>query len=416
MLKKLKRLAYAGMFLLPLAAAPLRAQDTTVTTTPSLEGTTIKNVATASYTDANNNTYTAARDSVSVLVGFFAAPNPTGATSATPASPSTGNIATFTLRNSGNGIDSATVGFSTDSGGLTITKYTYNGISYSTLDSLNNVIKLVSLAPNGSLNVSVTYNVGGTVGGKTLPLKIRQYSVRTPATSYTHTTLLTPPLAFSVQVTPDLGTTSNLVSNGAAPYTYTFTVKNTGNASDTYAISAAVAGPSNGTVVITGTSVSSLQINAGATKTFTVSYRVLAGTAPDKINVTAAGSATDYGDVTVSIRKAALTLAKTAHKTIGGAVLDTTAANAVVPGTAFYYKLAVTNGSAAADAKSVVITDALPGAVSYESATGDVPADWTITESAGTITATLNADITAGSTRYIWVKVQIKTTPATVLP
>jgi hypothetical protein len=68
MLTNLKRLAVAGMFLLPLGAATLHAQ----TGTP--EGTTIVNTATASFTDINNNTYTAVSGSASVKVGFLAAP------------------------------------------------------------------------------------------------------------------------------------------------------------------------------------------------------------------------------------------------------------------------------------------------------------------------------------------------------
>jgi uncharacterized repeat protein (TIGR01451 family) len=413
MLNRLKRLAYAGMFLLPLTATALQAQ---VVTTPSLEGTKIKNVATATYTDANSNTYTAAKDSVSVVVGFLAAPDPSAPASATPASPSSLNVAGFTLKNSGNGVDSATVTF-TAATGLTITAYTYNGTDYATLAALNAVIKLVSLPVNGTLAISVKYSVGSTYGGQTLPLTVNQYSVRTPATFYSATTNVMPPAAYNVSVTPDNATVSRLVSNGAPAYTYSFTVTNTGNTSNTYSIGATVAGPANGTVTITNVSQSSATIAAGGNTSVTVSYTVAEGTAPDKIVLSASGtSASDDGDVTVSVHKAAMTLAKRAYRLMTDLTpLDTlVAADAVTPGTGFFYKLSVSNAASAADAKSVVITDVLPAGVTFVSATPDA-AGWTINHLAGTVTASLAGDLVQNTTRFIWVKVQIATTPATVV-
>lgn len=413
MLTTLKRLAFAGMFLLPVAAVPLTAQ---VVTTPSAEGTKIKNIATASYTDANGNTYADAKDSVSVVVGFLAAPNPTGAASVTPASPSTGNVASFTLTNSGNGVDSMTVGV-TGAAGLTITGYTYNATNYTTLAALNAAIKLVSLASGGALTVGVTYSVDSVSGGLTLPLTLTQYSVRTPTTSYAATTNVQPPAAFNVAVTPDLATVSKLVSNGAPAYSYYFVIRNTGNTSNTYTLSAALNGAGNGTVLGLTLPTTSITLAAGVKDSVFVNFTVAQGTAPDKIILTAtSGAVTNTGDVTVSVQKSALTLSKRAYKSMTGTALDTlVAADAVVPGTAFYYKLAVSNASGAAAAKSVVIKDILPASVSYVSSTADA-AGWTISQAAGTVTASLSGDLLAGASRFIWLKVQIATTPATVIP
>src|SRR3954469_18419790 len=59
-------------------------------------GTVITNTASASYTDANGNTYTAATASVSVTVGFAAGVDVTSPASVSPASPSSGNQQDFT--------------------------------------------------------------------------------------------------------------------------------------------------------------------------------------------------------------------------------------------------------------------------------------------------------------------------------
>src|SRR3954464_15670643 len=81
------------------AAGQLRAQS------PTPEGTVISNTATVSFTDANNNTYTNVTATVTVTVGFVAGIDVAGAASVTPASPSTGNLLTFTVQNMGNGTD-----------------------------------------------------------------------------------------------------------------------------------------------------------------------------------------------------------------------------------------------------------------------------------------------------------------------
>src|SRR3712207_499648 len=77
-----RRLAAAALLALPLAAAPLGAQ------TPTPEGTVITNTATASWSDANNNSYTPVTASVSVTVGFAAGVDAQSAATVTPASPS----------------------------------------------------------------------------------------------------------------------------------------------------------------------------------------------------------------------------------------------------------------------------------------------------------------------------------------
>lgn len=423
----LKRLAYAGMFLLPFAAAPLQAQ---VKTAASAEGTSIVNTAKATYTDANSNTYAEVTGQVTIIVGFFAAPDPSVAATSTPASGSSGNVATFTIKNSGNGTDQDTISMTVASG-LTVTGYTYNGTTYTgatALADLNAVLKTVSLVSGASYLVDVIYNVASATGGSTLNLTLNQTSWRSAApgypggpVTYSATHQVKPPTAFNVSVTPDAGTVSR-VASGTAPaplvtYTETFGVTNTGNANDTYAISASVT-TTNNTVTITNVSVSSLPLNSGSSGSVVVTYTVSStGTGPDKIVLTATGNSSDQGDVTVSVSRAAVTVAKTAHKTQAGAALTATAADAVVPGIGFWYKLSVTNAAGSAVAKSVVVTDELPATLSYVSHSPDTGSDWTMAwdATARKLTATLTSDLAANATRFVWLKVQIPTTPATVV-
>jgi uncharacterized repeat protein (TIGR01451 family) len=425
MLKTLKRLAYAGMFLLPIAAAgaqssPLTPGDTIVTS-PTAEGTVIKNVASATYTDINNNTYATVKDSVSITVGFLPAPNPNGQVSYSPASPSANDTATFTLKNSGNGTDSAIVASVTPGTGVSITRYVYNGTPYADLTALNAVIGQITLVSGASLPfpIKVVYAVSGTAGGATSFITLVQQSVRVATKSAKWKTAILPPVHDSVTVSPDAQAIAKVISNGAADYTYAFTVTNQGNRSNTFALSASVAGPANGTVTITNVSpASSGSLAPGGTATITVSYKVLDGTAPDKIVATAsAAGATDDGDVTVTKSKASLSFTKTAHKTIGGAALTNTVADAVMPGDTLWYKLTVTNAAASADAKSIVITDVLSSALTYLTNTPDA-AGWTVIEASGTVTATLNPAtvITAGSSRFVWIATKITTVKTAPLP
>lgn len=418
MLKNLKRLAVAGMFLLPLGA--LHAQGGTITTSPTAEGTQIKNVASATYTDVNNNAYTAVKDSISITVGFLPAPNPTGQLTYSPASPSVGDTASFTITNSGNGIDSASVSVVLGTG-LSFSKFVYNGVVYADAASLNAVISKIQLAAGASLPLplKVVYDVLGNAGGAAPTIVLTQASVRTPAKTATWTTTINPPVFDSVTVSPDNATIAKVVSNGAADYTYTFTVTNKGNHNATFALGASVAGPANGTVTITNVSpASSGSLIPGATATITVSYKVLAGTAPDKIVASASGPASDVGDVTVSVSKASLSVAKTAWTSMsGGTLIANNAANAIVPGTTYYYKLAVTNAAGSADASKIVLTDVLSSSLTYVSSAGDVPADWAISTStvAGVTTVTATFDpakvVTAGATRFIWIGAKITTLP-----
>ena len=98
------------------------------------EGTVITNTATATYTDANGNAYTAVSGAVSVTVGFQGSLDISSPAAASPASPSVGNTATWTITNNGNGSDQVTIAAtSTDTNVAGNLTYFYNGTPFATL-------------------------------------------------------------------------------------------------------------------------------------------------------------------------------------------------------------------------------------------------------------------------------------------
>lgn len=411
MLRHLKRLTIGALLLAPLVAAPLSAQ----TATP--EGTVIKNKATATYSDANANTgYASVSDSVSVTVGFLAGVNPTSPASVTPASPSTADTIPFTLQNVGNGTDTAQVSIPAPGGGLTITGYVFNGTNYTSVANLNTALAAYTLASGATAVIKVVYDVGNGAGGSTIPVTLTQTSKRSPTTSASTTTNVQPPGSRAVAVTPKNATVTQLPSNGT-PYTYTFTVTNNGNSSDTYNLAASIGGTPAGAVTIVSVNgvagtTGSATIASGASTTITVGYTVAfavaAGTS-DKIVFTATsqavGTVNDAGDVTVTVTKAAVTMTKTAWK--DDQVTPLTAASLVKPGDFMQYKVALTNGASAAAASTIVVSDALPAEVTYVSTAGDA-SGWTISQTGGTVTASLSGTLAAGATRYFWIRVQVK--------
>jgi uncharacterized repeat protein (TIGR01451 family) len=377
------------------------------------EGTVITNTATASYTDANSNVYANATASVSVTVGFAAGVDVTSPASVSPASPSSGNQQDFTINNTGNGIDQVSVAVST-AAGLTSVQYKYAGTTYATIAALNTVLAGVNTAAGSSIVVSVLYDVASGRGGQTLPITLTATSVRTPATSDASTTNVTPGTLGSVVVTPDAANVDRLPSNGTQ-YSQVFPVQNTGNASDIFNLVATLNPGTTITIVsVNGTAgaSSTVSIASGVTTNITVVYtvaNVAAGTT-DKLTLTATSTNTpaqnDAGDVTVRVVKAALSMTKVAYRDNQTTVINNVG-DRVLPGEFIQYKITVTNGGLAS-ASTVSITDALPAAVTYNAASGDIGADWGISELAGTVTATLTPALATTVSRFIWIRVQVK--------
>jgi uncharacterized repeat protein (TIGR01451 family) len=415
--KTLRRVALAGLLLAPFAARPAHAQ-----VTPTPEGTTITNTASATWTDANGNTYSPATASVSVMVGFKAGPDVQSPVSVTPASPSTGNEIGFTIVNTGNGIDSVTVS-TTAAAGVTITGYKIGSTTYATLAELNAALASTPISASGNVVVTVVYTVAPGQGGQTIPVSLTATSRRTPAaagaTDSSSTNVL-PAIAANVVVTPDGGTVDRLPSGtGPTTYTETFTVQNTGNRTDTYSLSAS-AGTILTIVSVNGTSGSSgsITLAAGGTTTVDVVYTVsnsAAAGATESLVLTATStnnaSVSDPGNRVIRVIRAAISMTKEVFQddqttAIGGPL----SSDRVLPGQYIQYKVTVTNtGGAAATLTGTGygITDALPGQVTYVSTSADA-AGWTITQSGGTVSAALSGTLAPGASRFFWIRVQVK--------
>jgi uncharacterized repeat protein (TIGR01451 family) len=377
------------------------------------EGTVITNTATASYTDANGNTYTNATASVSVTVGFLAGVDATSPATVAPASPSTGNSQDFTIANTGNGTDQVSVAVSA-AAGLTSVQYRYSGTTYATVAALNAVLAGVNTTAGSSIIVSVLYDVASGRGGQTLAITLTATSVRTPATTDASTTNVAPGTVGSVAVTPDAATVDRLPSNGAQ-YSQVFPVQNTGNATDVFNLAATrTPGTAVAIVSVNGTAgaSSTVSVASGATANVTVVYTVgnVAAGSTDQLLLTATSTNTpaqnDAGDVTVRVVKAALTMTKVAYRDDQATVINNTT-DRVLPGEFIQYRITVTNGGLAS-ASTVSITDALPAAVTYNAASGDIGADWSISQVTGTVTASLTPALASSGSRFIWIRVQVK--------
>lgn len=415
--KTLRRVALAGLLLAPFAARPAHAQ-----VTPTPEGTTITNTASATWTDANGNTYSPATASVSILVGFKAGPDVQSPTSVTSSSPSAANELPFTIVNTGNGIDSVTVS-TTAATGVTITGYKIGSTTYATLAALNEALAATAISAAGSVEVTVVYTVASGQGGQTIPVTLTATSRRTPTAagaSDTSSTNVLPAVAAAVVVTPDGGTVDRLPSGtGPTQYTETFTVQNTGNRNDTFSL-AASAGTILSIVSVNGTAGASgsIAVAAGGSATvdviYTVSNSAAAGATESLVlTATSTNDATksDPGNRVVRVVRAAISMTKEVFEdnqttAIGGPL----SSDRVFPGQYIQYKVTVTNtGGAAATLTGTGfgITDALPSQVTFASTSSDA-AGWTISQSGGTVSATLTGTLAAGASRFFWIRVQVK--------
>jgi uncharacterized repeat protein (TIGR01451 family) len=136
---------------------------------------------------------------------------------------------------------------------------------------------------------------------------------------------------------------------------------------------------------------------------------VAAGTT-DQLTLTATSQANpataDAGDLTVRVVKAALSITKVAYRDNQSTVINNTT-DRVLPGEYIQYKITVTN-TGLATASTVALSDVLPAQVTWQSSTADVPAEWALSQVAGTVTGTLTPTLAAAASRFIWIRVQVK--------
>ncbi len=352
------------------------------------EGTVITNTATVTYTDANSNSYAAVSGSISVTVGFSAGVSVTANTpSPTPASPSTADTLTFTVTNAGNGTDSVSIseGISV-SGVITVTGYRYGSTTYGTLGALNSALSSAAIAQGGSITIKVVYNVASNKGGVNTVYTSTAASRRTPATSASGLSSITPAQTYAVATTPDGG--QNLKQLPGNGYSFSFTVQNNGNGSDNFDL----LGSSPGSAVITIVSVNGVSgdstritLAAGASQSIAVVYNVANVAASTDTLYLRARSVTqpatlDDGFADLTVIKPNLALTKAAYLDDGVTLIG---ASTVVPGQIIRYRITVTN-TGSTSASSVLVTDALPAQVTYVS---NVATGWSISVSGQNVTA-----------------------------
>lgn len=392
------------------------------------EGTVITNTATATYTDANGNAYTAASGAVSVTVGFQGSLSVTSPAAASPNSPSTGNTLTWSITNNGNGSDQVQIGTtSSDPDVAGNISYVYNGTPYPNVTALNVALALPtdSVPQGGTITIDVVYDVQAGEGGNTSNVELTATSTRVGGDSNSSVTAVTPAIAGSLTVTASNPTASRLPSNGATLYVESFDVTSgltgTADVDLTASLSANAAtlvitrireGPSGAWVVGSATT---LTFTAGQTRSIEVEYRVdgavtdagssstltLDATAPS-----VPGPPNDTDDHVVTIVAPNLSVVKTVHGSEVDAQGNTTSTltGNPQPGQTIWYRVQVTNNGTA---DAVVtggangISDDLTGLpVSYVPAslndTGSPIAWTTLAEAAGVIDGTIAAGLPGG--------------------
>ena len=410
-----RALALAGLTV-AIAAAPATAQ------TP--EGTTIRNIATTTFTDANGNSYATVADTVDITVGFQAGLSltPDGGT-ASPASPSTGNALALTVQNVGNGVDTVQVAESItgDVTVISVDSLMWNATKYASIAALNTALSTYQLTAGASTVITAYYTVPSSKGGLTANYQLTATSVRDGTVNNPGDYAITAGETFGVTVIEQGSgldsTTVNLLPGNTQ--TAVFTVTNTGNGPEDFRLETSQNLGAVITVVsITGTSVtqganpdsagvSGLAASASVNVTVTFNVANLAAGTVDSLFflATAVGGANpnDESAYIVTIIKPSLTITKQAFTNSG---LSSVVSGPVLPGVSIWYKITISNSSGTASAVTIDLDDTLPSQVTYVIHGDDTNPLWTITETAGHIDATLSS-LAAGASAYFWIEVTI---------
>ncbi len=375
------------------------------------EGTTITNTATVSWTDANGNPYTPVSDAVSVTVGFQAGIDVIAAAAVvTPASPSTGNSISFDIQNIGNGDDSVAVDTTfTTAGVVTVTGWRLGAVFHATLPDLNLALSSTLIAQGGTVTVQMEYDVNAGQGGQSVDYTLLANSRRTPATTDSDVTTISPPAGYAVDVTPDPAA-DRLQIPGS--YTVTFTVENTGNLSEDFDLTASNVGlPQNFITIVSVDAVpgptTTITLASGATQDIDVVYSIPgaeAAGAIDSLSFIASSVAQpatlDESLMQVEVLRAVITISKAVFEDD-----QVTPAVTVLPGQFIQYRITV-NNTGVVDASSIHVDDLLPAEVTYDSNTPDA-AGWTITNAGNDVDADLAGTLAPAASRFFWIRAQI---------
>ena len=146
------------------------------------------------------------------------------------------------------------------------------------------------------------------------------------------------------------------------------------------------------------------------TSNVTVVYSVATGAATGAtatITLTATSTqvptATDAGDLTVTVARAGLSMAKALYRDDQTTLVG---AGAVSTNEYVQYRVTVSSTGAAA-AAAVSVADVIPAQVTYVTAAGDA-AGWSFATAGSTLTATLAGTLASGTSRFFWIRVRVR--------
>lgn len=298
--------------------------------------------------------------------------------------------------------------------GLAITSASGTGWICAVTGQVATCTKAGSVSSGASLPVLL---IVATVSISTPPsvLNIARVSSPTadPNPANNRATLTSTVVTAGVAVTPDAAAIDRLPSNGTT-YSQLFTIVNVGTATDVFSVVAtAIPGTVLAIVSVNGVpgSTASVSVASAGNVVIDVRYTIptAAVTGATGLLTLMARSSTnpavkDPGDLTVRVIRAGLVVSKQLYRDNQATVL--TPADVVQPGEFVQYKVSVTN-SGVGGAVTVHLSDPLPARTTYSTAAADL-AGWTIANAAGTVTADLAGTLAAGTSRYFWIRVQIK--------
>jgi uncharacterized repeat protein (TIGR01451 family) len=300
-----------------------------------------------------------------------------------------GNSLTYTIIVTNNGLSQATNVNLTDALPSTLT-YTSHTVSQGTgtITGQNFSAALGTLAPGASATITVTAAVSGTATG-TISNTASATSTETDNTpannSATDTTTATPQIDLQITKsdTPDPVIAGNQLTytiqvTNAGPSTATgVTVTDVLPSTVTFVSATSTVGTvSNTAGTVTG-SIGTLASGASATLTLLVTVApATRGTISNTATVT--GTQTDSNTANNTA-----TTTSTANGNIDLTIAKTDSADPVIAGNTLTYAITVTNNGPST-ATNVVVTDALPSAITFSSATAS---QGTVSNNAGTVTA-----------------------------
>ncbi len=375
------------------------------------EGTVIRNIASVTFTDANNNTYAAVADTVDVTVGFAAGIDViAAAATVSPQSPSTADTLYFDVQNIGNGTDSVLVSQSISVPGIiTVTGYRVGAVTHANLAALNLALSGTPVALNGTVTIKVVYDVGSNLGGVSTVYTLTAASRRNPAVTDQGSTTITPSETAAVAVTPDGGQNLQRLPSNGTNYTFTFSVTNNGNGPEDFDLLGSHPNVPITIVSVNGVAGASTAITnlaAGASQSIAVIYSIgnVAAGSVDTLYLRASSVSTpavsDTGFADVTVTRPALVISKTALRDDQTTPIGP--GDTVIPGEYIKYKVTVTN-SGAATASVVHVDDILPAELTYNAVTGDA-AGWTFSGTGNDRDADLTGTLAAGASRFFWIR------------